>query len=759
MNQFIFLCQSRCLANLIIGIVPAFLLIAPVRADWIDANDPLVVLPVPVDKSMVSQNPPGFAWGRFPRALGYKIALRNSAGAISEYSVGRNWWGPSVKLQPGRYEWRVQPVVAVDGIWSNWRQFDVGSGSVPYIVPDEDELIRRVLAKSRPRSVDFEANQIDAWRSAVSTKRQQVLARLDKEVRGRMGTMPLLESHIPVVAPGSINESDATNAQLVRKLADDESKQLKSAALLWRITGNGMFLAEALKRGNALASLDINGSTSFKRQDQAFREIMWSLAYARDQLDGALSTQEKTTWISAIRRRVNILEADIGRDDWHLQQFPLDSHGVTNTLYLIGTSLMTAGDIPEANSYLRSLLRHQLFFPNPWGGDDGGFANGTAYAEYSAGFIVPLWDVIRTTTGVDPYASSWAKGFLTYLAYFLPPGSLTHMFGDAAERRPFPPALTAFAQRVGDPVAAWYAANLIGDEQALTALTAPMPLLVTTAAQPDSTAIYKSSIGWVAMHSNLQNRDRTSLYFKSSRFGSFNHSHGDQNSFNLTAGGKLLLIDSGWYDWYGSPLWKKWYRQTKAHNAITYDGGKGQVVDGFAELLKAHGKINAALTTPQWDYVEGDATEAYGGALASVIRRIWYLRNQDAVLIWDTVASASPREFEWNMHAAVPFVTNSTNQVSINNQGQLLCITQLLGDDTQFQRRAPIAGRPGVMEDHAFFVLRTAKKSAEFLVLLDIGCKRPSVAMSTPPAARAVAIEGTTVNLTAAARPGLPIKN
>ena len=58
------------------------------------------------------------------------------------------------------------------------------------------------------------------------------------------------------------------------------------------------------------------------------------------------------------------------------------------------------------------------------------------------------------------------------------------------------------------------------------------------------------------------------LQFKSSRFGSFNHSHADQNSFILSAFGRPLLIDSGYYPWYGSPHDVGWTRQTIAHNAL-----------------------------------------------------------------------------------------------------------------------------------------------------------------------------------------------
>jgi len=77
-------------------------------------------------------------------------------------------------------------------------------------------------------------------------------------------------------------------------------------------------------------------------------------------------------------------------------------------------------------------------------------------------------------------------------------------------------------------------------------------------------AIHLRDVDWVALHSHLADRDRNiNLQFKSSHFGSFNHSHADQNSFVLEAFSHPLLIDSGYYPWYGSPHDVTWSRQTR----------------------------------------------------------------------------------------------------------------------------------------------------------------------------------------------------
>jgi hypothetical protein len=83
----------------------------------------------------------------------------------------------------------------------------------------------------------------------------------------------------------------------------------------------------------------------------------------------------------------------------------------------------------------------------------------------------------------------------------------------------------------------------------------------TTSAFPSgtpNTAVFEG-IGWAALHSDLANSNRTSVYFKSSPFGAFDHAHADQNSFVVDAGGERLAIDSGYYDARNSPHWLNWY--------------------------------------------------------------------------------------------------------------------------------------------------------------------------------------------------------
>jgi len=136
------------------------------------------------------------------------------------------------------------------------------------------------------------------------------------------------------------------------------------------------------------------------------------------------------------------------------------------------------------------------------------------------------------------------------------------------------------------------------------------------------------------MHSDLADPKRASVYFKSSPYGSYNHSHADQNSFVIDYKGERLAIDSGYYDDYGTPHWREWYKQTRAANAITFDGGQGQGIDG----RQYSGKITRFESDDKHAIAVGDAEKAYGGALTKAERTIAFERP-NVVVVRDSVAS------------------------------------------------------------------------------------------------------------------------
>ncbi|MEO7496902.1 MAG: heparinase II/III family protein [Massilia sp.] len=724
--------RTSCL-SLFAGLISA-LLSPGARADWAQSADPLVVQAAPAQGKIQVQNPPSFSWARHSSgAASYEVAI-SAEGATAPsmtVQVDRNWYLPSKALAAGNYTWRVRPAGSAD--WSAARAFSISARSSVFEVPDNATLRTRILAKARPRSLPASFVPMSKWNAARMLDLEAYASRMSNEVKLQIGALPNLNDALwPLVIAAPLTAAMNDQQNVIRNRINGASRQLEASTILWRLKADPIYLAEALKRGDQLTSLSPSGPTSFANQDQATRQIALSLVRAADVLAGDLDASRKARWLAAVKARTETIYTDLAGDDGRLDQYPFDSHGNTNLVYLVLISSLSLGDIPEAQTWFDFSFRAYANNPSPWSGPEGGYANGTAYAEYAAGYLVDLWDPLLQSTGVNFYAKPWSLGFLDFAAHFMPPGATRHLFGDGSDTKPDARVFHAFAARMATPRAAWYVNKLGGIQDALALLRAPYPLPVLDAGRllPPSNSAYFPSIGWAAMHSDISSPGRTSVYFKSSPYGSFSHSHGDQNALLLTVAGQPLLIKAGWYDWFGSPYWTDWYHQTKSQNAVTVDGGQGQLVDGYREQLQRNGKVTSFAAQPTYDFIEGDAQPAYGGKLSMAKRQLWYLRTVNAVLVRDKLAASGRHVFEFNLHAPADIVRDDASSVRIAVNGQSVCVRSL-GAGT-WEKRVGAPPKPGTYEDHgAFTQANDGSAPAEFLILLDVGCKRPAVSVTT----------------------------
>lgn len=734
------------------------------QSDWTVSTNPLVVRASPAHNETQLQNPPRFAWPRHGSSSSYEVDIQPAGATASPVTVTRNWYLPTKALPQGTYTWRVRP--SGTDMWSPPRTFSITANSAVFEVPDNQALRTRITAKSRPRSLPpLSTFEFASWSVEKRGALEPFASRLINEViRQISGLAPPSETEWPLVISKPMTQAMVDQENHVRNRINDLTRQLEAAAIVWRLNKDPSlaqtFLNEAIKRGDELAALNPNGGTSYSNQDQATRQIALALVKAADLLDGKLDAARKARWLGSASVRANEMYSRLAS----LEHNPLDSHGTTNLIYLALLSSLALGqtDVPDAQKWFDFAFRYYVGYPSPWSGQEGGYANGTKYAYESIGYYLSMWDPMLQATGVNMYAKRWSTGFMDFLTQFLPPGITVHAFGDGAETEPGrapdgssrgPTFLRAYATRMWSPRAAWYVDEL-GEgpfEDALSALQAPYPLPVsdTTFLGAPSNSAFFPSIGWVAMHNDMTiPRDsttplRTSFFFKSSPYGSYNHSHGDQNGILLSVGDQPLLVKSGRYDWYDSPEWNSWYRQTKSNNAITFDGGQGQKVDGSDEdRMKHNGSIKFFTAQPGYDVAEGDAKNAYAGALEMATRQVWHPRDakgigRNVIIVRDKLAAAAPHTYEFNIHARLPITDNPYNGkrgVKIGSGAQSVCLRDLNGN-TSFIR--PLGTRntlPGVSEDHYAFTLNNpgGGTTAEFLILLDVGCTNPAVTVDPP---------------------------
>jgi hypothetical protein len=338
------------------------------------------------------------------------------------------------------------------------------------------------------------------------------------------------------------------------------------------------------------------------------------------------------------------------------------------------------------------------------------------------------------------------------MAYLIPPGTPAGLFGDGQElnlQELWARVGKAYAAFAPSPLARWYAREMKGEDVSrLEILMAPKTESGgdTLPANIENAAFFPS-IGWVAMHSSLADPLRTSVYFKSSPYGSYNHSHGDQNSFVVNDRGKRLLIASGYYDGYRTNHWNDWYKQTRSTNAITFDGGNGQ---GLNERRFA-GAITGFATSRDFDFAVGRAEPAYGDALKLAQRSIAYLRPS-TIIVHDALASDTARTWEWNLHALNKMTPRADNRVAVANDDARLCVEMLAAPPVAFAQTDQFTAAPNdakkANEWHGTFATTRKSQKAEFVALLRVGsdCSKPSGATAKQvDGAWQVAIDGKVV--------------
>jgi hypothetical protein len=175
---------------------------------------------------------------------------------------------------------------------------------------------------------------------------------------------------------------------------------------------------------------------------------------------------------------------------------------------------------------------------------------------------------------------------------------------------------------------------------------------------PDS-CVY-AHMGWATMRSSWEN-DATFLAMKSGY--TWNHAHADAGTFVLFKNGKPLIIDSGTCK-YARPEYTTYYRTSRAHNVILFNG-QGQPEEDIGLGCKFPGHLHSLIDGLGLKYVCADAT----GPMAR-----WFTRNYrhwlwsgDLILIADDVRAHTEGQLDWLLHYAGNYVTDTTGGVRLSN--------------------------------------------------------------------------------------------
>lgn len=163
-------------------------------------------------------------------------------------------------------------------------------------------------------------------------------------------------------------------------------------------------------------------------------------------------------------------------------------------------------------------------------------------------------------------------------------------------------------------------------------------------AEPDlpKLCVYKD-MGWAIMRNSWKD-DATMLGIKSGF--TWNHAHADAGSFILFQKGEAILIDSG-NCWYAKPEYDSYYRQSRAHNVVLFNG-EGENPEDAYHGSKFPGAILHAIDAGDLKYALADAT---GPVSQNFIRNYrTFLWIDDVILIIDDLKTHRCGKFEWLLH-------------------------------------------------------------------------------------------------------------
>ncbi len=495
----------------------------------------------------------------------------------------------------------------------------------------------------------------------------------------------------------------------VKSTCQDESKYLEKLTTAYFLTSDVKYKDAAISRLMNLAYWSPEGATNENINDIANAWVYSALSEAFDLLKNDLNPTQHAVVIRSIKNRT----AYVVNNSDSLDEHPYDSHGAGGITKLLSTLMLSVGesDFPEAEAWLAKVWEVYLTQGiTVWGEQDGFFANGNNYSWTAMVRTAELAAIIKLTTGISLANLPWVRNFgKQMIAFTTPKYGLFGSYGDGVEHvnsyTAYYDDFRLYNKIIQNREYEWWwqvdPNNLIPSKSHNYSYMELMllPILSTvTPLTPTKNNYISDETGIATFHDNVSNPNRSSVYFRSSSFGSHNHSHADQNSFSLVSKGVNLLISGGYYDNYLTSHHETVTRATRFKNALTFDGGIGQSEpssnpttpgiptnsrDNFGRLINFYEDNTKAVIT-------GDATAAYQGnyttpLLTNAIRTLVYDKNEKVLIIYDYASSAKARKWELNFNSLVDFTITSSSSETLSRNGAAASI-QVHGPSGQFTK-------------------------------------------------------------------------
>lgn len=571
-----------------------------------------------------------------------------------------------------------------------------------------------------PRTMVIESRQKEFCAYCTTGAGAEPFARIKADFDRDYLSFPFPDEPVTYGDPDP-KERDSDKADKWRDVQDvcgRVSGVAEAATLIGIVTGQEKYLAKAkefLLKSCAWhfapdwESGPVVGATDIYYNDEANFRLWRKLPLVYDQLRAKLTTEERKIVLTSFKERGDrtvawIKKANVERIQRNSLDVSAESHPVRFMSMVGNSALALWDDLPETHEWWRFAYVFYRDQFSPWGGDDGGWAEGNAYwrgtFEHAA-----FQDTLLAIGDPLAYSSPFWKNSPYFAVYNVQP-YLHTIFGDTSNAGRFnlDPTVADYMEHVARVEQNGYFrayAELCTDkrprpiDKGLAGLDRTYPtaceflvrdFIASTKPPPPAKSLgelppyrFFRDVGWVSLHSALgRPTDDIQVTFKSSPYGSFSHSHADQNAFILNAYGEGLAINSAYREYHRSPFHKQWTWQTKSKNDVLIDGLGQKPQD-----KRATGKITRFETSPRYVWTTGDATVAYQmdqvepGKIQRVTRDLVFI-DQRYIVLRDRVVLATPGKLSWLLHAEKNLSWNGTNNTAFIRGDKATLTTQLV---------------------------------------------------------------------------------
>jgi len=618
----------------------------------------------PSNDATVDINPPSLLWPAVKgRDIRYRIRLSQNPDFPSEKTIQSDdlpWaiFNPHTQLTPDKWHWSYE--ILKNGKVQNESKihsFIISDSAGTFVTPPPKQMLS-ACPTSHPRIL-ITTRELASFRKRMknSPDAKSIITAADK----LLGRKPPPESSARPRQKGKNAFEQRNYAKWASKaLGNQLSNASETLSKAYIITGNKTYGRQAIRYATHVARFDPEGVTDRKVSDFADGTCLRAMVLPYDSCFDLLTSREKTELQNAIAFR-----ADRVFNNWRngLETRVFSAHIWQHILHEFAeAAFATLGEVEQAELWASYVYELWLARVPLLGGEDGGWANGNNYFGTNFVTLISIPTFFEQLTGVDFFSHPWYRNTIYYMIYTWPPGSAPDGFGDGCERRQLAPlsrlAFTdVLGRRLDDAYAGWYVRESL--KPLRTTLQADSSLRWhRLRAEDDSPAPARASfdlpqarlfgdIGVAAMHTDIAHPSQNlMLAFRSSPFGSYNHAHADQNSFNILFGGHRLFANSGYYIAYGDDHFKGWYIHSRGHNTILIDN-QGQLTAS----PNGYGWIARYLHGRRITYCLGDASNAYGEAGLTLFRRHIAFLRPSIVVVYDELEADHPAHWSWLLHS------------------------------------------------------------------------------------------------------------